>query len=232
MNIKQFSYDKGNLAYLLWSGSEAVAIDGGAVEEIMDFLSENNLTLKIVTNTHGHDDHTCGNEQLLKKTKAQFIPASDLNDKSQIPIGGEILSVISTPGHTMDSIVFYFDNILITGDTLFNGTVGNCYSGNYELYFKSLKKLIELPKERIIYAGHDLIEYSTGVIVTIEPDNAYVEAYKRDCRTQGVFSTLGGELRVNPFIRFNDSALDPFRSSLKRPVGSAYERWLAMMTVH
>ncbi len=31
----------------------------------------------------------------------------------------------------MSSLDFSYDNILITGDTLFNGTVGNCYNGEY-----------------------------------------------------------------------------------------------------
>jgi len=34
MNIKQFRYNEGNFSYLLWSESEAIVIDGGAVQEI------------------------------------------------------------------------------------------------------------------------------------------------------------------------------------------------------
>lgn len=232
MNIKQFRYDKGNLAYVLWSGTEALVIDGGAVDDILNFLTDNNLKLKIVTNTHGHDDHICGNQHLLEKSEARFIPAKDLNDKSQISLGDEILSVISTPGHTLDSIVFSYDDILITGDTLFNGTVGNCYSGNYELYFQSLEKLVALPKERILYAGHDLVEYSTRIIRKIEPENPHVDTYEIKCREGLVSSTLGDELKVNPFIRYNDATLDPFRLSLNRPVETPYERWITMMMVH
>jgi len=232
MNIEQFRYDRGNLAYLLWSGNEAIVIDGGAVKEILTFLSDNKLRLKIVTNTHGHDDHTSGNKQLLDHTKADFIAASDLNKFSSIQVSDENISVISTPGHTMDSIVFSYENILITGDTLFNGTVGNCYSGNYELYFQSLKKITELPEDSIIYAGHDLVKYSTDVIKKIDPENKHLKEYVKIYRQDHVFSILSEELKVNPFIRFNDQGLDSYRATLKNPLGTDYERWLAMMTVH
>jgi len=188
--------------------------------------------LKLVTNIHGHDDHTSGNKQLLKETNADFIPASDLNEKSEISVADEVISVLTTPGHTMDSIVFSTDNILITGDTLFNGTVGNCYSKQYEIYFQSLKKLTDLPGACIIYAGHDLVTYSTGVINKIEPENRYLEDYKNRYNQEHVFSTLADELEVNPFIRFNDPGLDSYRESLKLPLGTEYERWRALMSVH
>ena len=53
MKIKQFFYGGDNLAYLLFSGKEALAIDGGAVDEMLAFVAQNNLTLTKVTNTHG-----------------------------------------------------------------------------------------------------------------------------------------------------------------------------------
>ncbi len=232
MNIQQFRYSQGNLAYLLWSGNEAVAIDGGAVREILSFLSDNQLTLKLVTNTHNHDDHTEGNQQLLEHTGAGYIPASDLDEGTPISIGNEAVSIMRTPGHTMDSIVFTYENILITGDTLFNGTVGNCYSKEYRIYFQSLKKLTEFPGESIIYAGHDLVDYATGVMDSIDPGNTYLETYKMKYNRDHVFTTLADELKVNPFIRFNDTGLDSYRESLNLPIETEYERWRAMMTVH
>ena len=40
MKIKQFFYGGDNLGYLLHSGTRALAIDGGAVDEIMAFVRE------------------------------------------------------------------------------------------------------------------------------------------------------------------------------------------------
>ena len=57
MKIKQFFYSGDNLAYLLFTDSHALAIDGGAVDKILEFVADNGLTLTTVTNTHGHEDH-------------------------------------------------------------------------------------------------------------------------------------------------------------------------------
>jgi len=68
------------------------------------------------------------------------------------------LKIISTPGHTPGSVCFYFekDKILFTGDTLFKGNIGR-YDFSYSSYDdlkKSVKRLLKLNKETIIYPGH------------------------------------------------------------------------------
>ena len=68
------------------------------------------------------------------------------------------LRIIKTPGHTPGSCCFYFEeeNVLFTGDTLFKEGIGRSdlsYSSKDDLK-KSLKKIFELPRETIIYAGH------------------------------------------------------------------------------
>ena len=54
MNIQQFRYEADNLSYLIYGENEAIAIDGGAVEGIMDVIGSAGLTLTAVTNTHAH----------------------------------------------------------------------------------------------------------------------------------------------------------------------------------
>ncbi|PKN85483.1 MAG: hypothetical protein CVU51_08745 [Deltaproteobacteria bacterium HGW-Deltaproteobacteria-1] len=83
LNIEQFRYGD-NLAYLLYGRTEAMAIDGGAWQEILAFLEENHLILKYVTNTHRHYDHTPGDDHLLGKTKARFLDCTTLADNETI----------------------------------------------------------------------------------------------------------------------------------------------------
>ena len=71
LQVEKFRYGD-NLGYLIFGKTEAMAIDGGAWPEILAFLGSNKLTLKFVTNTHQHYDHTSGNENLMRKTKATF----------------------------------------------------------------------------------------------------------------------------------------------------------------
>jgi len=106
-----------------------------------------------IINTHGHSDHTAGNEAIKTATGAKLLihevdanrlgkvvhktfsrilggkgsPAPDvlLNDNDLIQIGdGTNLRVIHTPGHTPGSICLYSDGHIFTGDTLFVGAVG------------------------------------------------------------------------------------------------------------
>ena len=38
MDIKQFRYSSDNLGYLIHSGKDAIAVDGGAVEDILNLI--------------------------------------------------------------------------------------------------------------------------------------------------------------------------------------------------
>jgi len=106
-----------------------------------------------IINTHGHSDHTAGNEAIKTATGAQLLiheldanrlgkvvhrtfsrilggkgsPVPDvlLKDNDLIQIGDGInLRVIHTPGHTPGSICLYSDGHIFSGDTLFVGAVG------------------------------------------------------------------------------------------------------------
>ena len=176
LNIEQFRYGD-NLACLIFGKTEAMAIDGGAWQEILAFLETNNLALKFVTNTHQHYDHTQGNEHLLRKTKAKYLNSSTLTDNQEIIINGEAVVVYRTPGHTSDSICFHTGTILVTGDTLFNGTVGNCFSGDQKSFYQSIKRLMTLPDDTKIYAGHDYIRDSLAFAKHLEPDNKEIDRF-------------------------------------------------------
>ena len=73
MNIRQFRYADDNLGYLVTHNREAIAIDGGAVAEMLSHLAVHNLTLTHVVNTHSHPDHTLGNQDLIHATGARHL---------------------------------------------------------------------------------------------------------------------------------------------------------------
>lgn len=240
MKLKQFPYgEEGNLAYLLWSGVDAAVIDGGAADDIINFISVKGLSLKYILNTHEHYDHIPGNPKLAEASGALLLSPAEACCH-EIILGTEKITAIKTPGHSEDSIVFLFEmdgeQCLLSGDTIFNGTVGNCYTENYELYFSSIEGLLSYPPETRIFAGHDIVDYATGVVEALEPDNPFLEDYRRLCSKRPLSTTLGDELRLNPFIRYNDSALDGLRNRLSEekgmPIDTSYERWRILMTIH
>ena len=231
MNIRQFRYGADNLGYLVYGDKTAMAIDGGAVDEILTGVQNNNLELKYITNTHSHMDHTTGNQELLGRSDAEFLDFETLLQKGVTDIGGEKIQVFHTPGHTADSVCFYFNNVLISGDTLFNGKVGRCFTGDYPRFLSAIKKLLELPDETIVYAGHDYVEEYVAFARTLEPDNAYLDSYLEKYDPDHVCATLADERRVDPFLRFND---DKIISILKRkglPVKTELERWESLMAL-
>jgi len=228
----QFRYGADNLGYLIRRKKFAVAVDGGAVADILSYLEKNDLILSYVTNTHSHSDHTCGNEELLQRTGAEFIPVTELPGRGSIDIEGREIRVISTPGHTADSVCFHHGSDLLTGDTLFNGKVGRCFTGDAESFFASIEKILSLPDGTSIYAGHDyLLEY-LETAEKLEPENQliciYQEAYKPG---EVLCATLGWEKKVNPFIRYNQPCIIKLLNHLGLPTGTDFERFSSMLTL-
>jgi len=232
MFIQQFKYSTDNLGYLVYSTSEGIAIDAGGVEEVLAFAEKNNINIKHVTNTHSHYDHTSGNQVLLKETTAQFIDCRQIKSDQTILLDDEILEVFHTPGHTDDSITFKADEFLVTGDTLFNGTIGNCFSGDLNAFFQSLKRLISLPKDTKIYGGHDYVLESMEIAKTIEKENPYIEEYIKKYNSGLIVSTLDDELKVNLYIRFNATGMISNLKKRNMPINTELARFKSIMEIY
>jgi hydroxyacylglutathione hydrolase len=231
MKIKQLRYSADNLGYLICTQKSAMAIDGGAVNAIVTYIEAQGLQLKYVTQTHSHPDHVAGNQALLKQSDAVYLDHKALLGRQTIELDGEKIKVFATPGHTVDSVSFHLDNILITGDTLFNGTVGNCFTGDLKRFYQSIKKLMAFPGDTIIYAGHDYVEYSMAFAKIVEPLNKDVDTFLQNYNPDHVFSTLAEELKVNPFLRFNEKDMISVLKEKGLAVETEYERWEAVMSL-
>lgn len=230
LNIEQFRCGD-NLSYLLYAKKQAIAIDGVATREIVDFLTDNFLELMIVTNTHSHYDHTSGNDELCRYGKAKLLDFGGLTDDTEISMEGGKIFVWWTPGHTFDSVCFYTGSALISGDTLFNGTVGNCFTGDLKSFYISLKRLMALPDETIIYAGHDYVQDSLAFAKRLEPDNKYIDEFRNYYDSGHVCSTLAEERRINPYLRFNEESIVKLLKERGLPWATEWERWTSLMSI-
>ena len=231
MKIKQFRYGSDNLAYLVYTQKQALAVDGGAWEEILQFLDHRRLDLAFVVNTHNHFDHTPGNEILLTKTKAAFMAFEDLPDNHAILLDGENLNVFRTPGHSNDSVCYYTGFALISGDTLFNGTIGNCFTGDLRGFYGSIKRLMALPAETLVYAGHDYVRDSLAYAKHLEPSNSDIDRYSEAYDPRHVYSTLAEEMKINPFLRFNEAPIVELLRRKGLPCATEWERWESLMSI-
>jgi hydroxyacylglutathione hydrolase len=231
LKVKQFRYGEDNLGYLVYGAESALAVDGGAVAAMLAFLRESRLTLRYVANTHSHADHTCGNQELLAATGARFLGEADLSEGQEIPLDGGRIRVIHTPGHTADSRCFYTGKALLGGDTLFNGTIGNCFSGDLEGFYQSIRKLMALPDATLVYAGHDYVKASAAFARRLEPDNRAIVAFLRGYDRQLVVSTLAEEKKINPYLRFNEQSLIRLLAKLRLPRDTEWDRWQSLMSI-
>ncbi len=158
---------------------EAIVIDPGLespfeAQQIFDYLAKAKLKVKLILNTHGHQDHISGNvifqekynvpiyihkydASLLEDLETRKFPAADLlEDGSLIKFGDESLTVMLTPGQTPGSICLVGEKLVFTGDTLFNEGIGRTDfpGGSMRDMRLSLQKLVRLPDYFLIYPGH------------------------------------------------------------------------------
>ena len=150
----------------------AVVDPAWEVESIFKIIQEEELTLKALFITHGHPDHTNGIDGMLakydipvyvSKHEAAFykpicenIREVDQNDEALI--GNTRIRFLHTPGHTPGSQCFLVENKLVAGDTLFLDGCGRCDlpGGDPEEMYRTIyNKLMKLPKNTIIYPGHN-----------------------------------------------------------------------------
>ena len=158
-----------NFSYIVEDESthEAIIIDPSwDLEKLTEIINEQNLNPKYIVNTHWHDDHTRGNEELAKELSVKIVQhdASDLkndltvSDGDSIKFGCSEFVVYHTPGHSKDSICLVGDGKICSGDTLF---VGNCGridlpgGSSRELYHSLFDVIANLSDDLVLYPGHD-----------------------------------------------------------------------------
>lgn len=158
--------------------------DQGA--EIFRQLQEQGITVAAIFLTHGHFDHIMGVAKLrqLSHTEvyaaaaeapllgderlncsaqtgavATVTPDHPLEDGETVEIAGMKIKMLLTPGHTAGSCCYYIEeeNLLISGDTLFESSVGrtDLPTGSMGSLVRSVReKLFVLPEQTVVYPGH------------------------------------------------------------------------------
>ncbi len=172
MIFKQvFDQKSSTYTYIIASskGREALIIDPVLenVENYIKLLTELDLKLVKVIDTHIHADHVTGAGKLRDKTKCVTIMGNHtptdaveikVKDDEIIKLDQLKFKALYTPGHTSDSFSFLMDNYLFSGDTLLiNGTGRTDFqNGNSKDAYNSIfNRLLKLPDETLLYPAHD-----------------------------------------------------------------------------
>ena len=172
MIFKQvFDQKSSTYTYIIASaeGREALIIDPVLenVEDYIKLLTELNLKLVKVIDTHIHADHVTGAGKLRDKTQCVTIMGEHtptdaveikVKDEEIIKLDQLKIKALYTPGHTSDSFSFLMDNYLFSGDTLLiNGTGRTDFQNgsSKDAYNSLFNRLLKLPDETLVYPAHD-----------------------------------------------------------------------------
>ena len=124
--------------------------------------------------THSHFDHVGALRNFLSKRSIKVFKKSNLRE-GDYTLKDFNFEVIYTPGHSLDSVTFYFkeDKIMFVGDFIFKDSIGRCdLPGGSEVSMKnSINNIKKYDKDTILYPGH------------------------------GESTTLGDELSNNPYMK-------------------------------
>jgi hydroxyacylglutathione hydrolase len=183
---------------------EAIVVDGGdGVDEVVSRLRKNNWHAKLLVHTHAHIDHIANVGRLRELTAASaLLHPSDLplyqmlalqarwlglteppaivtlHDGDVLQAGAVRLDVLHTPGHTPGSVSFALradaETTLLTGDTLFAGSIGR-----WDLGGTSMEDIVASIQTKLM---------DFGDATTVVPGH-------------GPFTTIGIERRSNPYLR-------------------------------
>ena len=181
---------------------EAIVIDpGDDAQDILKVIKDKGLRVKYIVNTHAHFDHVGANKAVKDATGAELLlheadapvlatvavqsrsfgmspvsspPPDRLLKHGDSIVAGEVsLKVLHTPGHTPGGISLLEQGIVLTGDSLFAGSIGRTDfpGGDLRTLIRSIKtNLMTLPDDTKVFSGH------------------------------GPASTIGDERAENPFL--------------------------------
>lgn len=214
----------------------AAVVDPAEATPVLHWLSQSNTTLTAIFNTHHHGDHVGGNRQLLQafpdaivyggKEDRGRIPGQQffLEDGDRVSFGDRTAHVYFVPGHTRGHIAYYFPpstkpadgdhpGDLFCGDTLFAGGCGRLFEGTPAQMVESLGKLRSLPPSTRVWCAHEYTLNNLKFAVTVDGENPQLRQrfaeVKRDRQAHipTVPSTIGIEVATNPFLRWDQPAL-------------------------
>jgi hydroxyacylglutathione hydrolase len=211
LNIKVFTFNIfSENTIVLWEDEtrESAIIDPGISsaeeEEILtDFISNNNLSVKYLINTHCHIDHILGCKFVKEKFNPVYFapekdlpllenaqkqasmfnitlenppnPDSSITEQTELFLGKIKMKFLFTPGHTPGEYCIYLESerICITGDVLFNESIGRT-----DLWGGDYSTLINSIEAKLLILPDDVVIYPG----------------------HGESSTIGYEKQNNPFL--------------------------------
>ena len=197
-----------------------VTIDAPDAVEIEKHLKKRGWQLTHIFTTHHHGDHVEGNQALKDqfgcviigpKAEADKIPGiqTEVSGGESFMWAGREVKVFACPGHTKGHIAYHISSeySLFAADTLFSLGCGRVFEGTMEEMYHSVNQFRTLSPSTYVYCGHEYTQSNARFALSVEPGNRMLQqraAVVSQLRQEGKMtcpSTIGEELKANPFLR-------------------------------
>jgi len=201
-------------SYYLSDETEAVVIDPRRDCQIYKRLAEKECAkIRYILETHRNEDYVVGSVELQNMTDAEIGHSKALpfkygdhnfGDGDTINVGSLRIRVLHTPGHTDESLCYIVHSsenpeeaaIVLTGDTLFVGSVGRTDLYGKKAQAKQARKLHESINEKLLPLGEHVVIYPAHGAGSVCGGNI----------GSMEISTLGYEKKTNPYLRLDEDA--------------------------
>ncbi|AOX01823.1 hydroxyacylglutathione hydrolase [Moorena producens PAL-8-15-08-1] len=244
MQIYRLPALSDNYIFLLHDPKRNIAavVDPAEAKPVIQRLKELDAELVAIFNTHHHMDHVGGNRQLIQQfpdvcvyggaEDRGRIPGQQvfLNECDRVEFGDRLGEVLFVPGHTRGHIAYYFPPVvpgetgeLFCGDTLFAGGCGRLFEGTPGQMVESMSKLRDLPDNTRVWCAHEYTLKNLQFALSVDGENPDLQGRfaqvqeARDRKEATVPSHLGVEKHTNPFLRWDEPALQS-AAQAKEPV--------------
>lgn len=211
------------------SQNSAVVVDPGSASEVIEYITQHELTIEAIIITHSHWDHVtgiaelCANLLLWHDKPVVYGPSVIQDVTHPVEDGDRIepwkgldvpsLQVIATPGHMPEHLTYLLTlgtPKLFCGDTLFSCGCGRIFQGTHEQLRTSLDTISALPSQTEVYCTHEYTLANIKFARAVEPQSQALIDYEQHVRSlrendqPSIPTTIEREKALNPFLRYKE----------------------------
>jgi hydroxyacylglutathione hydrolase len=205
-----------NYVFIIHNNKDAIIVDPGDSQPVLNYLKENQLQAKAVLLTHHHNDHIGGIDAFAHlpiyashyDQKRILYANHFVNEGDRLQIDSLEFQVLDVKGHTLGHIAYYEKKHgwLFSGDTIFKLGCGRLFEGSAEQMWTSLQKIKQLPASTLIYCTHEYTLHNLAFCKSFDPKTNWAKLEDeivslRQAGLPSIPSTVDYETKYNPFLK-------------------------------
>jgi len=213
LNVVPIPILNDNYIWTIIHDKKTIVVDPGLSDPVLNYHLKNNLELTAILITHHHHDHIGGIDGIINQHNVPvYAPYHEkfnfkyhqVQENSKIQLFDNTLefSVIEVPGHTLEHVIYYGNQLLFCGDTLFSFGCGRIFEGTYRQMYDSLRKFKSIDPDSRVYCTHEYTLKNLEFLKNYFKNNTFYEnKYQNLLKSMITLpSLLKDELESNPFL--------------------------------